>query len=233
MCKLPGKENAMKKSAFCWLRIRHAFTLIELLIVVAIIAILAAIAVPNFLEAQVRAKASRVKNDLRTIVTGCEAYNVDWNKYPPTAFPGRPIGTGGDSSCFVQWVTTLTSPISYLTSVELRDPFGPTPNTAFNNIWQPVNYHGTYQYEFFWSTNWGQMASQHPEAYAQFNGCSIMSFGPDKDSDGLDIYPSCIAAGWPQIMGIVYQLVYDSTNGTISNGDIARYCGPGMPMMGY
>jgi len=55
---------------------------IELLIVVAIIAILAAIALPNFLEAQTRSKVSRVKADLRTIATGLETYHIDWNHYP-------------------------------------------------------------------------------------------------------------------------------------------------------
>jgi type II secretion system protein G len=62
--------------------LRRAFTLIELLIVVAIIAILAAIAVPNLLEAQVRAKVSRVKNDLRTVVTALEIFAVDNGHYP-------------------------------------------------------------------------------------------------------------------------------------------------------
>ncbi|HBF32973.1 TPA: hypothetical protein DDW35_00280 [Candidatus Sumerlaeota bacterium] len=59
-----------------------AFTLIELLIVVAIIAILAAIAVPNFLEAQVRSKASRAMSDMRSLATAIEAYRVDENSYP-------------------------------------------------------------------------------------------------------------------------------------------------------
>src|SRR5690242_2638558 len=58
------------------------FTLIELLIVVAIIAILAAIAVPNFLEAQTRSKVSRVKADERSIATAIESYAVDTNHYP-------------------------------------------------------------------------------------------------------------------------------------------------------
>lgn len=60
----------------------RAFTLIELLIVVAIIAILAAIAVPNFLEAQTRAKVSRTLADMRAISTGIEAFRIDQNLYP-------------------------------------------------------------------------------------------------------------------------------------------------------
>lgn len=62
---------------------RTGFTLIELLIVVAIIAILAAIAVPNFLEAQTRAKVSRGKMDMRAISTALESYKIDTNNYPP------------------------------------------------------------------------------------------------------------------------------------------------------
>jgi len=71
---------------------RHAFTLIELLIVVAIIAILAAIAVPNFLEAQTRSKVSRAKADMRTLATGLESYAVDNNKYPPSFVDAPQIG---------------------------------------------------------------------------------------------------------------------------------------------
>jgi len=62
--------------------LKKGFTLIELLIVVAIIAILAAIAIPNFLQAQTRAKVSRAEADMRSIATALESYYVDHNEYP-------------------------------------------------------------------------------------------------------------------------------------------------------
>lgn len=62
---------------------KRGFTLIELLIVVAIIAILAAIAVPNFLQAQTRSKVARTYTDMRTLATALEEYAVDYNRYVP------------------------------------------------------------------------------------------------------------------------------------------------------
>jgi prepilin-type N-terminal cleavage/methylation domain-containing protein len=57
-----------------------AFTLVEIMIVVAIIALLAAIAVPGFLRARKRSQASRVLNDLRVIDNACDMYAIENNK---------------------------------------------------------------------------------------------------------------------------------------------------------
>jgi len=61
---------------------REGFTLIELLIVVAIIGIIAAIAVPQLLNAIQRAKQKRTMADMRSIGESLEIYQIDFNVYP-------------------------------------------------------------------------------------------------------------------------------------------------------
>src|ERR1700745_3950326 len=59
---------------------RGGFTLVEIMIVVAIIALLAAIAVPGFLRARKRSQASRIINDLRLIDSAIDQYAIETNK---------------------------------------------------------------------------------------------------------------------------------------------------------
>ena len=68
---------------------KHAgFTLVEIMIVVAIIALLAAIAVPGFLRARKRSQASKILNDLRMIDAACDQYAIETNRTT-----GNTVGT--------------------------------------------------------------------------------------------------------------------------------------------
>jgi len=83
---------------FFWRRLRRdegGFTLIELLIVVAIIAILAAILIPNFLRARKQSQISATKGNLKNIGTALESYFVDKGGYPPTDNDLTPLVTDG------------------------------------------------------------------------------------------------------------------------------------------
>ena len=67
---------------------QKGFTLVEIMIVVAIIALLAAIAVPGFLRARKRSQASRILNDLRMIDSALDQYAIENNKKS-----NAPVGT--------------------------------------------------------------------------------------------------------------------------------------------
>ena len=174
----------------------NAFTLIELLIVVAIIAILAAIAVPNFLEAQIRAKVSRSKTDIRSIATAFEAYRVDSNNYPPFS-----LQRGG--------LVSLTTPIAYISSV---------PSDAFGKHLPRDTFFAYYQDAYIRTAPAGGRVATRTYFEAWLRGCqwAIVGRGPNLRFDAV------LADGNPDRLPL-RETTCDPTNGRISYGDIERF----------
>src|SRR5512134_4000997 len=82
-----------KEETIMW-KNKKGFTLIELMIVVAIIGILAAIAIPNFLKFQAKSKQSEAKTNLKAIFTAETAYFGEMNQYGDfVAINWSPSGT--------------------------------------------------------------------------------------------------------------------------------------------
>ncbi len=188
-------------------RRKQGFTLIELLIVVAIIGILAAIAVPNFLNAQVRAKVSRVKGDFKAIATALEMYKMDTGRYISRA----------NNISWPRRFYPLTTPIAYLSQGRWPDPFAPDWAKAPDG--DPMNY----CYE---SHGWpeapcpylGNKLRGSPHEFLHGKESSyeyaLISCGPN-----MDLNADAGAKTQPQDVFFLY----DASNGTISNGDIIRF----------
>ena len=190
-----------------------AFTLIELLIVVAIIAILAAIAIPNFLQAQTRAKVSRVLSDLRTVTLALEAYRLDTNAYPP------------NDGAYNVLPRQITTPVAFLTRAALIDPFC---ERELHPVYGELARFYTYgkvvnQEEFLRDTMAGvtppvemiDMAGFNPGAREKYGPWRLVSNGPDRQYSSPNL-----ATGDPILLGS--DILYDPTNGTVSWGNILR-----------
>jgi type II secretion system protein G len=98
------------------------FTLIELLIVIAIIGILAAIAIPNLLNAVQRGKQKRTMSDMRALATAVEAYAVDNNNYPAAACNPGLFTTGTENTLATNSFTNLTP--TYIAQPPKTDGWG-------------------------------------------------------------------------------------------------------------
>lgn len=191
------------------------FTLIELLIVVAIIAILAAIAVPNFLEAQTRAKIARVVSDLRTISYGLDLYKVDYNNYPPSPWPKAgyytSIGLQHPSNPRSNLFRELTTPIAYINSLP-RTPFKGIDWISYGS--GPTSPSGYYQ---------GHADQEDPGMVARWLDKSVWDLVPNIESKLYwlgDVGPN---RQWDNTPRGTIQVPYDASNGTISVGNLYRW----------
>ncbi len=180
-----------------------AFTLIELLIVVAIIGILAAIAVPNFLNAQIRAKISRVQSDQSAYATAMDMYQLDNGNH----FPHQ------------DQIWRITSPVSYIAGLN-PDPFAPAIPGRFNFV---------HAYDpFYFITTQPDPNTINENLLADFN---IWTGYPNQWTGGTNDRSMAGTVRY-QIRSIgpnrynEYGMRFDATNGLVSNGDINRF-GPG------
>jgi prepilin-type N-terminal cleavage/methylation domain-containing protein len=187
---------------------KHGFTLIELLIVVAIIAILAAIAIPNFLAAQTRSKVAKVKSEMATLATGIESYHVDETWYPiygriaaddSYQYPATVNSSTDKMQCIS---TAITTPIAYISTIP-QDPFATLMSSGHTEI-RNYEYINLVQHVANFGGSVPAFATQL--IYPKWGQWRMVGAGPDGDR-GVDIKMN---------------VVYDPTNGTISNGDVVR-----------
>lgn len=211
----------------CRVRWRRGFTLIELLIVVAIIAILAAIAVPNFLEAQTRSKVARVKADQRSVATAVEAYRVDNNRYPPRTKSNLGNLRGlAEPTLRAEEMSRFTTPVAYISSlpVDIFENGIAAPNNLIDYYDPLLVYQMTQDPPSSFSyTDARDSANSQSYRY----GWMLLSVGPDGEvgegsfNFGANFPP-------PRLDFLSWNDEYDPTNGTISPGNVTRFQATGV-----
>ncbi len=189
----------MKSIRCCKNGSRWGFTLIELLIVIAIILILIAIALPNFMEARTRALVTKIKAEHKSLYTALESYWQIFRKYPPTYHQRIEIykEPANVINITVRWgLRLLTTPVAFLK---------PLPYASF--------------------TTKGSRGGGDYYAKPDAGSCYEAAwFGPRRD---LGWTPSrqwnLRDSGPDQWFDNDYPRLYSPTNGTLSYGDIIIY----------
>lgn len=108
-----------------FIRHRKAFTLIELMIVMAIIAVLVGLILPRFKGMRDQANISKAQGEIRSIKTAVESYYMTNGAYPPTTL----------TICATY--LTLATTFPRILQNNLYDPFGATPTTEYRYMRSP------------------------------------------------------------------------------------------------
>jgi len=205
------------------------FTLIELLIVVAIIGILAAIAVPNFLNAQVRAKVARAESEIRSLKNSLESFFIDNNAYMPMNTDRtimnkqyRGLATEaakGGAVINIAHIAIgnartgrrlyLTTPVAYISSI----PYDPFRGSGTDGGYG----YGSDGQSYYILTSWGPDSG---DGHSGIKGGEL----DEREYTGARL-SDFRRAGIRKSNYVLAGLKYDPSNGTSSAGDILS-CGP-------
>ena len=174
---------------------------------VAIIGILAAIAVPNFLNARVRAKIAAVQGDFRTLIQAAEMYQVDWGRFPPD---GAYV-TNQTEAPNIGYLS-MTTPVAYVSSVEAaRDRFARKEH----------QYKIGHDWDQFYEMGFSDAISGAIDPTKKRDRYFIESVGPD----GLDSIQGTRTYPYKPTEFTAYH----TSNGMASSGDIYRAGGVELP----
>jgi len=193
---------------------RSAFTLIELLIVVGIIGIITAIAVPTYRDATIRSRVAQAQMDLRNVAQALNTYRLDHN-----IFPRRQ----NELNFFAVFLLPdLTSPIAYLGNPSMKDPFGKVEEYIPPREDLGAEYVGLVKDSYTYTPYVSFSRLQGRPEYMK-EGFALSSIGPDKQDSYIVDFPFPDAYRLPG--DSVRDSVYDPSNGIISPGDIGYFGG--------
>jgi prepilin-type N-terminal cleavage/methylation domain-containing protein len=183
---------------------KSAFTLIELIIVISIIAILFIIAEPSYVPAPDRARVSRARADQRSIAVALESYCTDNGAYPAM----RPM---------VDFTTNIRK-LAKIGGANLSTIEPGIGESALHGLTTPVAYiNALYADPFLHLITKDSISFAY---YTDGTGWILISPGPDEDFDIIPrkFYVSTLEN--PHIPLLPF--TYDPTNGTVSDGDVWR-----------